>query len=364
MARRSISLLGCAVVALAAACGGGDAMPDCEVAPGAGPVMPTTGVCKQLSTYRLFTDLPGQVAAPELYAYDVAVPLFSDYADKQRWLYLPPGAAATWSDADALEFPVGAMLVKTFAYPHDRRDPGAGRRLLETRVLLRQTGQWKAATYVYRDGAADADLAAAGDVLDASWIDDDGATRTNAYVVPDANQCLTCHGEHRAVMTPLGPKARHLNRPALDGAGDQLAQLIASGRLTGAPVDPSMWPADPAIDAAAAPLAARARAWLDVNCAHCHNPTGAARTLGLDLSSAQTDPQALGVCQPPVTAGAGAGGRRYGIVPGQPDASILVFRLESSDPEFRMAALGRNLVHAESVALIRAWISAMPGGCQ
>ncbi|MEZ4404218.1 MAG: SO2930 family diheme c-type cytochrome [Kofleriaceae bacterium] len=362
-ARRTLAV-GLAL-ALTAACGSDDgtvAPPDCEVAAGTGPVMPATGLCQQLSSYRLFTDLPSQTAAPELTAYDLAVPLFSDYAVKHRWLYLPPGTAAAWDQDDALDLPMGAMLVKSFAYPHDLRDPGAGARQLETRILMRQPAGWKAASYVWRDDGSDADLAVAGALLDTSFIDTSGATVTNRYEVPNTNQCLNCHGEHLAVMSPLGPKVRHLNRLAPDGSGNQLQLLIDAGRLTDAP-DPTTWPADPALDDEAAPLADRARAWLDVNCAHCHNPTGPARTSGLDLSFRQTDPSMWGLCKTPVAAGAGSGGRFYDIVPGQPDQSILVFRLESTQPQIRMPELGRNLVHAESLALIRAWIAEMPGAC-
>lgn len=350
------------LAALALTACGGDDPPDCEVAAGTGPVMPATGLCRQLSSYRLFTDLAAQTADPALVPFDLAVPLFADYTIKRRWLYLPPGTAAAWRDVDAFELPVGAMLVKSFAYLDDRRAPTGGRRLLETRVLVRQVGGWKAGAYVYRDDGRDAELAPTGDVLDATWIHDDGAARSNRYLVPDPNQCLNCHGEHLARMAPLGLKARHLNRPALDGAGDQLQRWIDAGVLTGAP-DPATWPRDPTIDDAAAPLEDRARAWLDVSCAHCHNGTGAARTVGLDLSAGQLNREAIGVCKAPVAGGAAAGGRRYAIVPGQPDQSILVFRLESTDAALRMPALGRNLVDADGVALVRAWIAAMPGSC-
>ncbi len=355
-------VLRAALGALILAACGGDEPPDCDVAAGTGPAMPATGLCKRLSTYRLFTDVARQAADPALVPYDLATPLFSDYADKRRWLYLPPGGVAAWRDVDALELPIGAMLVKTCAYADDRRSPAAGQRLLETRLLFRQLGGWKAAAYVYREDGTDADLAVDGDAIDAAWVHDDGAPRTNRYLVPDTNQCLNCHGEHAARMAPLGPKVRHLNRPTIDGAANQLQRLIDAGLLTGAP-DPSTWPRDPALDDPTAPLAARARAWLDVHCAHCHNGTGAARTVGLDFSSAQTNPEALGVCKLPVAGGAATGGRRYDVVPGQPDQSILVFRLESTDPELRMPSLGRNLVDAEGLALIRAWIAGLPGGC-
>lgn len=357
-----------AAVVLLVACGGDDAgspdaPPACAVPEGTGPAMPATGLCSKLSEYRLFDDVATQDAAAALVPFDLAVPLFSDYTDKHRWLYLPPGTSMTWQDVDAFELPVGAMLVKSFAYPADRRNPGAGTRLLETRLLLHQADGWHAAAYVYGDDASDAELAIAGATIDASWIHDDGATRTNRYQVPNVNQCANCHAEHDQVMAPLGPRARHLNRDAAAGGGNQLEALVASGQLTGAPADPQTWPRDPALDDATAPLEDRARAWLDTNCAHCHNPRGAARTSGLDLSITQTNPEMIGVCKTPVAAGPGSGGLQYGIVPGQPDQSILVFRLASTAPQIRMPELGRNLVHDESLALIRAWIAAMPGTC-
>lgn len=359
MANRRPIVCGVVLAGLAlAGCGDADDGPDCEVPAGAGPVMPATGLCKRLSTYRLFADLAQQQADPALVPYDLVVPLFSDYTDKRRWLYLPPGAAAAWRDVDALELPVGAMLVKTFAYLDDRRAPAAGTTLLETRVLLRQTSGWKAGAYVYRADGSDAELALAGDVLDASWIHDDGATRTNRWVVPDANQCLNCHGEHQARMSPLGVKARHLNRPAPDGAANQLQALVDAGRLTGAP-DPTTWPRDPAPDDGAAPLEARARAWLDVNCAHCHRPEGPASNSGLFLTWGEKEPVRYGVNKRPVAAGKGSGDRQFDIVPGDPDASILIYRVDSVEPGVMMPELGRHLPDPAAVALLREWIAAM-----
>ena len=104
---------------------------------------------------------------------------------------------------------------------------------------------------------------------------------------------------------------------------------------------------------------AAARAYLDGNCAHCHNPHGPASTSGMFLDIWQTEPERLGIGKPPVAAGRGSGNRRYGIVPGKPNESILVYRMESDDPGIRMPELGRQLMHREGVELIRAWIKAM-----
>jgi hypothetical protein len=119
-----------------------------------------------------------------------------------------------------------------------------------------------------------------------------------------------------------------------------------------------------AADPASGTVEERARMWLDVNCSACHNSRGgAARTSGLYLDLAQADLHELGLCKPPIAAGRGSGGRSYGIVPGQPDASILVFRLESIEADVKMPELGRNLVDEQGVALIRQWIAELPGGC-
>lgn len=313
--------------------------------------------CERLSDYGLFDDIPTQTPAAGVIPYDLNTPLFSDYTVKQRFFALPDGEAMTWADPGAFTVPTGTIVIKTFSYLADRRAPAGDKTLLETRLLLKQADGWMGASYVYGASIDDAELAIAGGMIDTSWIHDDGAERTNDYVVPNKNQCKNCHADHDDTIDLLGPKARHINR---DG---QLEDLVARGVLAGTP-DPSMWPkAPPAFDAQSGTLDERARAWLDINCAHCHNPDGAARTSGLFLQRGQTDPFDLGVCKPPVAAGGGSGGRLFGIVPGQPDASIMMFRLESTEADVKMPEIGRNLVDVEGNALIREWIAAMPGSC-
>ena len=99
---------------------------------------------------------------------------------------------------------------------------------------------------------------------------------------------------------------------------------------------------------------------MEINCAHCHNPEGPARTAGLDLSWSADDPVDLGVYKFPVAAGRGSGDRLYGIVPGRPEESILMYRMLSLDPGVMMPELGRRRVHSEGVDLLEEWISAMP----
>ncbi len=362
--------LGFAFAAALAACGGGGSDEVCHpptTAAGAGPAIDLDGpMCTHLSSYRLFSDLPSQTADPALFAYDLNTPLFADYATKRRWLFVPDGAAASWQDTDTLDLPVGSVIVKTFSFPHDLRDEALGEDLVETRLFIHRSAGWDAVSYKYDDGGGEADVALAGAEVPVSWIQTDGSMRSDTYVVPNKNQCLNCHGEHDDVLAPLGPKARHLNRaqPGAGGADNQLAALIAAGKLTGAPADATTWPRTPVWDdPSTGAVDLRARAYLDVNCSHCHNPRGAARTSGVDFSATSPTMESLGVCKAPTAAGRGAGGLDFDVVPGMPDRSIVVFRMSSTEADIKMPELGRNLVHDEGVALVRDWITSLSGAC-
>ena len=167
------------------------------------------------------------------------------------------------------------------------------------------------------------------------------------YAVPNVNQCKECHANGDA-MTPIGPKARNVDAP-------QLANWVQAELLDRAPPNERM----PRSDDTSAPVAARARAYLDSNCSHCHSRTGVASNSGLYLSYTETNPTALGVGKHPVAAGRGSGGREVSIAPGHPEASIMVYRMASTEPGIAMPELGRAMVHDEGVALVSAWIAGM-----
>jgi parallel beta-helix repeat protein len=317
---------------------------------------------RKLSEYGLFTGpLAEQRPAEGVVPYALNVSLFSDYAEKRRFIQLPPGTQMTCGDHGAVQFPTGTVIAKTFSYPHDMRDPSLGERLLETRIELLREGGWYGVTYVWNEEQTDAEIALGGGEVSVAWVHRDGAQRTVAYQIPNANQCLNCHSQDKAYV-PIGPTARNLRRPSSSSEEgvDQLARWTAAGLLVGLPQEGAVaaWPRQD--DPHAGSVDERARAWLDVNCAHCHSPGGTARTSGLDLRWEQSDPAKLGVWKSPVAAGHGSGGRQYDVVPGAPDASILLYRLESDDPSIAMPNVGRRLVDDESAALVRQWIAEMP----
>jgi uncharacterized repeat protein (TIGR03806 family) len=317
---------------------------------------------EKLSEFGLFTGNGStQEPAEGVVPYDLNSPLFTDYTDKFRFVKLPAGEAAEYRENDVFEFPVGTIIAKTFAYPVDARDQSKGRRLLETRILKRETDGWVGIPYVWNAEQTEATRDVAGSNLPVSWIDEHGALRKNDYIIPNANQCKGCHKQGDD-MQPLGPKARHLNKDFAyrDGTANQLAHWKEVGALKDAP-DPTSAPRlavwnDPQTGS----LDQRARAWLEINCAHCHNPIGPARNTGLDLTASQANPREFGIYKTPVAAGRGSGGHEFDIVPAHPEESIFMFRLNSTDAGIMMPELGKRLVHTEGVELVREWIAAMP----
>ncbi len=322
--------------------------------------------------------------------YDLNTPLFSDYAHKLRTVWMPAGKAAGWRADGPFDFPVGTIFSKTFYYPRagagghavlrsddDGPDLRAGGldlskvRLVETRLLVRREDGWLALPYVWNEAQTQAKLMRGGELVPLTLVAPDRG-RGNAagvpveYQVPDQNQCGSCHGNdmRSKALHPIGPQARHLNRPFAyaDGPAGQIERWTRAGYLTGAPAAAQAPRAADWRDERA-PLEARARAYLDINCGHCHNRHGPGNTSGLWLDASARDPLRLGRCKLPIAAGKGTGDRRYGIVPGAPDDSILLYRMESDDPSVMMPELGRSVAHDEGVALVREWIASQRGGC-
>jgi len=314
---------------------------------------------QHLSAYNLFADGMAQRPNHGVVPYDLITPLFSDYAMKYRFVAVPGGGKADYHETDVFSFPVGTALVKTFAYPADFRAPDTNIQLIEPRLLIKRDTGWVAYPYVWNAEQTEATLKIAGARQTISFVNASGGTTHLRYVVPNINQCKGCH-LHRDAIVPLGPKARNLNHEFRydSGARNQIAHWTAVGILAGAP-EPRTIASVPDWRDENAPLEARARAYLDVNCGHCHRPQAPADTSGLFLNWEQPKDKALGLNKPPVAAGRGSGGHAYDIVPGDAAASILVFRMRSLDPGIMMPELGRSLAHREGIDLVTEWINAL-----
>ena len=191
--------------------------------------------------------------------------------------------------------------------------------------------------------------------------------------MPSKNQCTTCHHLYKEVdvngrtvrkqvIMPIGPKARHINKDYEypEGRINQIDYMVQKGKLAKTPLFGGHAKNADYKDETAS-VDDRARAYLDANCGHCHNPESSAginSKMMLDIH--ENDWSDLGVCKTPGSAGKGGGGLRYDIVPGKPEESILWYRTATVDPGAMMPQLGRSLAHKAGVDLLHAWIEEMP----
>jgi uncharacterized repeat protein (TIGR03806 family) len=325
-----------------------------------------------LSEYGFFRDARAREPNARVTPYALNTELYSDGALKFRYVYIPEGQYARYSADDVFEFPVGTVLIKTFAFAADMRRPTENVRFLETRLLIRREEGWIALPYVWNEDQTEARLSVIGANARVSFTYEAGQAIALDWAVPNVNQCRGCHARAGGNdVLPIGPSARNLNRqiyrlmpPGVEeesydpAASHQLSMWQDIGILDHAP-SPEDSPSVPNAYDSISPLADRARAYLDVNCAHCHNPTGPAHTSRVDLRWSQTDPALWGVLKRPVAAGRGSAGFEFAIEPGHPERSILLHRMQSTDPGVMMPELGRQLVDDRAVQLMRDWIAGM-----
>lgn len=305
--------------------------------------------------------------------YDLSIALFSDYASKLRTIWLPENEEISIVYGEML-LPVGTVISKTFFYVKDGEGGVTSRlwdgqldslslsdiEILETRLLVRQADGWDPVPYRWR--GEDATLHILGDIVPLSISIDGNEPEAFPYIMPTRNECAGCHAVDHTTrdLVPIGLKPRHLNFAIAPGAESQLASWQNLGLLDGN-VDLDHQPK--AVGWESPDLEGKARAYLDINCGHCHSAQGAADTSALWLDAGNHPVEHLGVCKPPIAAGRGSGPHVFGIVPGRPEESIMHFRLASTETDIRMPELGRTLVDDRGLSLIADWIRSIPGSC-
>lgn len=318
--------------------------------------------CPKLSDYNLFKNKESAMVNPvgdNSHPYSLSAPLFTDYALKDRFIFMPKGESMDYNADRTFTFPENTIITKTFSYPEDFAKK-KNIKQIETRILIKRKDGWKALPYVWDQEKGEAFLSRTGKQLPVSFIRN-GKKTSFTYTVPSQNQCFSCHGI-AGKLKPIGPQAKSLNfeHEYADGVErNQLAYLRELRVLTGlhlvdkAPKAPNYF--DKKID-----IVSRARSYLHANCAHCHSPMGRAKTSGLFLEF-ERDINSIeyGNCKPPVAAGRGAGELKYTIHPGHPRKSILIHRMDSDDPGSMMPEIGRGLIHREGVELMEAYIKQM-----
>lgn len=362
--------------------------------------------CPLLKQYNLFEDednprsMPHEGGVP----FVVNTKLFADYSTKYRVLFLPPNEKAIYKDGQegsapnsTIEFPIGTVIAKTFAFTNEAEGT---ERMIETRLLIKRPGQtgkgvWVGLPYIWdEDGVAR--LAMGGGKFAVEWHyrDTDSGVllsgSTESYSVPNANQCITCHGndDQPSGSAPIAPKPRNLNRvyrPESSFMGNkgqggfpqvnQLQYWVDNGLLAAAPTLEinsrgiatnverlPIWnlPGDGKHEAnTKADVEERLRAYLEVNCQYCHNDKGAASNTGYYLDHFREVGASYGICKKPTATGGGSCGRDRIVVPGSSEKSIVTCRVEAGhdEPQRMMPPIARSVSHAGAVALLRSWIN-------
>jgi uncharacterized repeat protein (TIGR03806 family) len=282
--------------------------------------------------------------------YDLNMPLFSDYASKKRFIYVPRGSIISFDTSSTLVLPLGSVLIKHFYYPNASGIDN----YIETRLLIHQSNGWQAETYEWNTAQTEAVRTIVGGTRNLN-VEINGQMRSINYLIPNQNQCKNCHA-YNGKIEPIGPVIQNLNKPYdyATGMENQIDKWISSGILSSPST--SIVPSWPEIDDLSSSLNSRARAYLATNCASCHRLEGSAANSGLYLEYSNNDSASVGFFKSPVAAGAGSGGLTYVIKPGHADESILLFRMISDQVNARMPEIGRSIAHEEGIALIRDWI--------
>jgi uncharacterized repeat protein (TIGR03806 family) len=330
---------------------------------------------KWLSQTGLFKDVRTLTPSPGVIPYTVNSPLWSDGAEKLRWIMLPGDGQDPEPTADHIEFtatgnwafPAGTVFVKHFELPCDERDPAVVKRL-ETRLLVCQTdGGVYGVTYKWNDDGTDAELLAGGPREDVTITTADGGTRTQPWQYPSRENCLVCHNKQAGYV--LGVNARQLNGdyryPGTSVVTNQLqewgrvgmftrtldeAEIAATSRLV-------------AIGDTSATLEDRVRSYLDANCSHCHLPGGARANFDARFD---TPLERQNLIDGPLATQAPVRGAAV-VRPGDPFRSQLVTRMLDAtlptqpltEPTKPMPALGVLHRDHEAIRVLTEWVDSL-----
>ncbi len=309
---------------------------------------------QNLSEYGFFKDLKNQIPAQNVLPYHLSSQLFSDYTDKQRFIYVPNNSKFTFESDKVFQFPVGTTLIKTFSYQN--ASSSLEKQLLETRLLIHTNDGWEAVGYIWNDDQTDARLSLVGKTIQTQFSKDSGELISIRYRAPNKNQCKECH-QLNGVMTPIGPKARNMDLMVQYNSG-KMNQLEKWAQLGWIDRDLVFKKMVNYFDNSQN-MEARARSYLDINCAQCHIRGGSADTTGLYLTLEEEITKHLGFYKKPVATGKGSFNLRYSIVPGKSEESILLARMHSLDPGIMMPESGRALRDEEGLEIVSAWIDSL-----
>lgn len=305
-----------------------------------------------LSEYNFYEgDIKNLNPVHKVTPYDLSSSLFTDYALKKRFVWMPDSVTATYTtDGEIFNFPVGTALIKNFYYT--TLLPDNTTKIIETRVMIRKAEGWIFAEYIWNDDQTDAVLTTERTSIDIEWMQN-GEAKSTTYITPSNEDCASCHMRYEN-NTPIGVKPQNINKMYAysNGSANQLDKWIELGYLDNKPdeiVSIVDW------KDTSQPIETRVRSYLDINCAHCHSLGTSCDYTPMELSFSQSDIASnLGVCIEPVDF---VSGNQQYIVAGQDvRGSLLHFRMNTNIRSEMMPTLGRTLIDEEAVELVKDWI--------
>ncbi|MBM1106225.1 hypothetical protein JQC67_08765 [Aurantibacter crassamenti] len=270
--------------------------------------------------------------------YSLITPLYTDYAYKLRSISLPKNAKMTYNGEGLLAFPDNTVITKTFYYLNDERDATIGKKIIETRVLIKKNGSWVMGEYIWNDAQTEAILEESDDVkvVLVDYKNTEGEWESVAYEVPNMTACIQCHNNNGTTF-PIGPKSRNMNFEYL--GKNQIEYFVDKNMLTGAPAVNQI-AVLPDWESTSETVENRARAYMEVNCAHCHQPGGfngnpVVETLDFRFETPYTNTN--------ISA----------------KKADIIERINSGFPNFSMPYTGTTIKHTEGISLIEDYIDSL-----
>lgn len=330
-----------------------------------------------LSDYHFFEGaMKDQIPALNVLPYKPASSLFSDYAHKKRFVWMPPGLQATFNgNENVLELPVGAALIKTFYYDNVQNvTPVGASRIVETRVMIRTATGWIFADYVWNAAQTEAYYDISGSNTPITWIDENNVQRDVIYRIPSEEQCIVCHKKRvtinnveQTIFVPIGIKPQNLNfgYTYSTTARNQLSKWVEQGYLLNNFSFPTVANSTINYEDTSKPIELRARSYVDINCSHCHQDNRHCdyRPMRFAFSETANNLTNMGVCVDTQDMQDFPAALGKIVTPANINRSMMYYRINTTDEAIRMPLHGRTLIHEEGVLLMQQWINSLTNQC-
>lgn len=321
----------------------------------------------KLSDYQLFEgNLKEMKPSYGVHTYSLSSQLFTDYASKKRFVWMPSGTKANFVSADELfDFPTSTVLVKNFYYTNTL--PNNTQKIIETRIMIKKgvdasgNDEWIFANYVWNEDQTEAFLDMNGSNVEISFVNEYNDSYTTTYRIPSQTECLLCHKNNEKAI-PIGPKPINMDLNITYGTGTQnQIDYWVNNELISNDFNRNF---EKLVDwkNTAHPIKDRLRSYLEINCGHCHAESKHCDYRPIRLGFNETESETnIGVC---VTPQDNIDSSLTSIItPSNIQRSVMHYRMNTTNESYRMPLLGRTVVDKQAVQLLEDYIQTLTTPC-